>query len=1750
MQCANTDVVPFPFLQQGELSQLWQCLKNYECIGHVELARATLRQLFDLDFEETVQYVSHKLENGIQDRSILLRDRRQIYFLWMYFQEYTLQNNPITDLIHLTYSRLIYDLLLINYIEEIELTEKISKALYSMRQYYYQIMYLRKEYDTITFQIDEISKEYIEILQNPNVKSQKVIVDLLGKLMIHDLDTFNNISSFSTICENQENIISSIMKFIESSINQQNEKISLIEGLSFFSIFPPLSSLSEDIKVRINNIFFEIHTKIEKQASKEFQIEIIHALLATKNKEILHLFEKSENYFVEPPEDVTKNPLHPLHFWNQYFKFIDINNTHIMEYTINKSIDLIQHSQNIEKIQNLLQHFQPLQPMLLLIFWEFVSSDFSLLIKLTNILYNPPEKYELINGTVKYHEIEIDQRIIDACCLLKHQVEASLWCANKIYKSENKKEENSYIENLKENEDDEKNLHIIASRILPDLQNQSLLYVLQKSLKLKDIDMEEFIHLLKSQEKDSLATREYKIKNFLEISSFHIFSLMDQLCIKWINQELKIEKLSIFLDKIKEAYINLNETSYQIHVLDALFSFLFLPNLSAASKKTKKINNNNDYQILLQILLMIESNIQSIITNHKENSILNDLDYLHVKEFEKLISESIWRLTIIRDCYSSNEFCNLSYSILQIWASEPNSFLMSCLRSQNFKVCEKVIEYYSLENETITVSVVNDSKKLSFIRENINKIENQFQNELFQLKEHSSSYLLSLFDILSTLDINKVKINELLTQIETETKSNDFNEKYNQINNSLSKFYNLFLKIHTIFPSFNINKLILSSSLIFYEENNDFFQKQLWPSENKCNQQIILWNLFNLICSNENIYEMNLTNEQFHYFHENLQNLQNSNVQKKENQYFFDYLFLIKQMIDILYDKSGDNNEIYSLKFLQNKPDELIGSFVFESDFEKAEKLANLFHRDLIMGVINSIKPIHNNKDEDLSSPHHDHHVVLTQNIVDYFCSRSPYIALFSCLYKYPISSPFPSWFLEQSQMILQSKFNFDIKNSIFSRWIYSHLLKYYYFIESNFDIEKQNENLIPLPLLTDKEIETLPFIPFPSNITLNENQIETLKDIQNYSCEISLEKQENFYLQIIEKYKEKKQFKKAIEIVDMFIEDGGNDQLLLELINSNPSESYKYIPRMKDIKTACSITLNHIKYWPISMAIEILEMFLENNKEQSKQIQNILQELQIYEQLLQLDQSESENWENIAQSCRKNTSLIIDKLSKEKNFELARKISLLFSSDISIHNKIESNFIIVQMKNMLIREFNTNISKIFKKRNHEKSNSSFIIAEYVIDEISLQIPKLDASDKSKSSKQIIEEFQNSVEYFIEIQLFMVYYLLNNCFDDIYLEKFTLNDLLKKQLGLKILQNISLEYIERFLHLSEFPKLIIEGLILSEQTAEISLILQKLPELQDDELNSFIHFYAIKSMDIDLIQHSNHDSNLSSSGGGGFKPVSSHSTLRQIRRDFISIRHSEDTCRRLKRLIVIDDYAVQLRERLIPFNGNLEHDQYARERFNFNNTPNIRLFKSLICLSTNYSLAAEKSLELANQLSNSISGSPDPLFLTDQVQQVILTAKFLMLEANLSSEICDRLLDYLTVIQSLIIKKVSNSFNLLDFNDIQKIEQLRDRLIKEDHILLAMDVCIKCHLDASSVWYSWGISLLRMGNYTEAKEKFSNCLKVKFSILLFFFFFYLFFFVYCRKILIILVNLLVFLMLCVVLEIILLLLILLNINLV
>lgn len=84
---------------------------------------------------------------------------------------------------------------------------------------------------------------------------------------------------------------------------------------------------------------------------------------------------------------------------------------------------------------------------------------------------------------------------------------------------------------------------------------------------------------------------------------------------------------------------------------------------------------------------------------------------------------------------------------------------------------------------------------------------------------------------------------------------------------------------------------------------------------------------------------------------------------------------------------------------------------------------------------------------------------------------------------------------------------------------------------------------------------------------------------------------------------------------------------------------------------------------------------------------------------------------------------------------------------------------------------------------------------------------------------------------------------------------------------------------------------------------------------------------------------------------------------------------------------------------------------------------------------------------------------------------------------------------YVRVFSSLVFESelpFTTFFNVFYF-----CRRLRDKIIDSERFSLAIDVTGKCGLDPTAVWFAWGLSQLKSGDFKDARENFSKCLTVR-----------------------------------------------------
>jgi hypothetical protein len=290
-----------------------------------------------------------------------------------------------------------------------------------------------------------------------------------------------------------------------------------------------------------------------------------------------------------------------------------------------------------------------------------------------------------------------------------------------------------------------------------------------------------------------------------------------------------------------------------------------------------------------------------------------------------------------------------------------------------------------------------------------------------------------------------------------------------------------------------------------------------------------------------------------------------------------------------------------------------------------------------------------------------------------------------------------------------------------------------------------------------------------------------------------------------------------------------------------------------------------------------------------------------------------------------------------------------------------------------------------------------------------------------------------------------------------------------------------------------YPLLILESLIMSEQNVELITIFQKHPQFTSLAEDLLVQ-YAKKAMSFSKAapqQDVSTDPKLLIQQG----ITSSHISL--------IIKENPSDARR-SWYNEFSSSSSNLKQKAWILTSDESHNEQVRNQHSFPSAPSINLTKALLELTNNCKRAGETCITLADEVSTLITQSDfksenktDNLLVINIIQELLLYAKIQFLQGDYSeqSHTVDTYLGHLDLYQSLLIHRaLPSAFTLRDFSDAQKAKQLRDRLISVDRMKLAMNVATKCTIESDPVWFAWGISLLRLGKFSDAKEKFNYCL--------------------------------------------------------
>jgi zinc finger FYVE domain-containing protein 26 len=638
----------------------------------------------------------------------------------------------------------------------------------------------------------------------------------------------------------------------------------------------------------------------------------------------------------------------------------------------------------------------------------------------------------------------------------------------------------------------------------------------------------------------------------------------------------------------------------------------------------------------------------------------------------------------------------------------------------------------------------------------------------------------------------------------------------------------------------------------------------------------------------------------------------------------------------------------------------------------------------------------------------------------------------------------------------------------------------------------------------------------------------------ENFRCE------EYFFKTVVVDLLQKAgKLEQALSFVDDFVDPlGGSDFLLRQIIEScsDKANAWKYILRIRDKEVAAGLVMKWINLWNVEICLDLLDMCkcqLQGETPIKQTVTVLFTQMSLYRDILRsLDQQQQtednknitwDKWQTIHQVSSKDPTELVRTLVKHKYYELARRAAHIFNIP-NVKNEIEENHVM----DVLLKQ--TDDSSAALQALMSMGDGAIPIAESLIEKV----------DKNTT------------------KLFLVQYLLGNLGDEptnnptnsskptntnttafnsgqplLSGRLYSIETLRKKELGLQVSMRLSEEMQQRYQLLVDHPGLIIESLIMEERITEVAQLFRDLPQLRDDTL---VILYAKKALSFAQQQQQQQQkqaspsssSSFSSSTPGAPSPTPGGPLEKEKKRHYelnTNILISNTTVNTppitdiwsllpsfnmnldpemssggsgsSKTSFVAKNVPLSFRTFNSLLNGEPQHDKRVRQSHSYVGAPSINLCKVLFDLCGDGKKAGDACLTLCDDLSQRLAGNEDHLFVINLIKQLLTYAKFQFIKDPNSSSgtvLCDSFLGHVELLQSLLISKCPVTVSLKDFSDKKKVRQLRDKLIAEDLMKLATEVASKCGIEAEPVWASWGLQLLKMGRYTEAKEKFVFCL--------------------------------------------------------
>ncbi|KAL6615484.1 hypothetical protein ACP70R_037754 [Stipagrostis hirtigluma subsp. patula] len=641
-----------------------------------------------------------------------------------------------------------------------------------------------------------------------------------------------------------------------------------------------------------------------------------------------------------------------------------------------------------------------------------------------------------------------------------------------------------------------------------------------------------------------------------------------------------------------------------------------------------------------------------------------------------------------------------------------------------------------------------------------------------------------------------------------------------------------------------------------------------------------------------------------------------------------------------------------------------------------------------------------------------------------------------------------------------------------------------------------------------------------------------------------------------------------ALAVSDRCLRNGASDKLLQLLIEQEEersigtgqtrtygsrtfgSNTWQYCLRLRDKKLAAQLALRYLHSWDLNPANDVLTMCIchlpENDPTRSKLL-HMKQSLHRYGHIMNADDHYT-RWQEVEVDCEADPEGLALRLAAKGAVSAALEVAESASLSIDLRRELQGRQLVKLLTTDPLSGGGPAAASRFLSTLKD-SNDALPVA---VGAMKL-LPDL-------RSKQLL------VHFFLKRTV-------GNLSDA---EIARLNSW---ALGLRVLSLLPVPSQQRCSSLHEHPQLILEVLLMMKQLQSASLILKEVPSLRDDRL---IISYAKKAISVN-VSSTPREPRLTISGSRAKQkkaatPVKSNfvqsfgNFQREARKAFSWVPRDtgtktpqKDVLRKRKSSGSGGDrsswdavpgaqdertpvYPSEGQDRL-PFvsapeewllTGDPVRDDTTRASHRYETSPDIALFKALLSLCTDESVAAKGALDLCiTQMKVVLSSQQLPLdasmdniarayHATETYVQALSYAKSLLKKlagsidlssgsersrdiddssidtgsSTTGSQFVDDVSDLLAQAdmwlgRAELLQSLLGSGIIASLDDIANKESstgLRDRLVSDERYSMAVYTCKKCKIDAFPVWLAWGHALVRMEHYAQARVKFKQAL--------------------------------------------------------